>query len=47
MIRLFRDGIRLSIRAQAKQEGRRKDTWDQAIKKAIMAESKAALNLLS
>ena len=45
MIRLFRNGLKPSIRAQAKQEGRQKDTWDQAIKKAIMAEAKAALNL--
>ena len=46
VIRLFRDGLRRSIRAQAEQEGRQKDTWDQAIKKAITAEAKAALNLL-
>ena len=47
LIRLFRNGLRPSIRAQAEQEGRRKDTWDQAIKKAITAEAKAALNLPS
>ena len=47
LIRLFRDGLKPSIRAQAEQEGRRKDTWDQAIKKAITAEAKAALNLPS
>ena len=46
LIRLFRDGLRPSIRAQAEQKGRRKDTWDQAIKKAITAGAKAALNLL-
>ena len=46
LIRLFRDGLRPSIRAQAKQKGCWKDTWDQAIKKAIMAKAKAALNLL-
>ena len=45
LIHLFCDSLRSSIRAQAKQEGCWKDTWDQAIKKAIMAEAKAALNL--
>ena len=45
LIRLFRNGLRPSIRAQAKEKGRQKDTWDQAIKKVIMAEAKAALNL--
>ena len=45
LIRLFRNGLRPLIRAQAKQEGRQKDTWDQGIKKAITAEAKAALNL--
>ena len=47
LIRLFRNGLRPSIRAQAKQECRPKDTLDQAIKKAIMAEAKAAVNLPS
>ena len=46
LIRLFCNGLRPSTRAQAKQKGRRKNTWDQAIKKAITAEAKAALNLL-
>ena len=45
LICLFRNGCRLSIRAQAKQEDCRKGTWDQAIKKAIAVEAKAALNL--
>ena len=45
LIHLFRDGLRPSIRTQAKQKGRQKDTWDQAIKKAITAKAKAALNL--
>ena len=45
LIRLFRNGLRPSIHAQAKQKGRQKNTWDQAIKKAITAEAKAALNL--
>ena len=45
LIRLFRNGLKLFIRAQAKQKGHRKDTWNQAIKKAITAEAKAALNL--
>ena len=44
-IRLFRNGLRSSICALAKQKGCQKDTWDQAIKKAITAEAKAALNL--
>ena len=46
LIRLFCDGLRPSICAQAKQKSCQKDTWDQAIKKAITAEAKAALNLL-
>ena len=46
LIRLFRDGLKPSIRAQAKQKVCQNDTWDQAIKKAITAEAKAALNLL-
>ena len=45
LIHLFRDGLRPCIRAQAKQESCQKDTWDQAIKKAIAAEAKAALKL--
>ena len=45
-IRLFCNGLRPSIRAQAKQESRQKDIWDQVMKKAIMTEAKAALNLL-
>ena len=45
LIRLFYDGLRLSICAKAEQKGCRKDTWDQAIKKAITAKAKAALNL--
>ena len=44
LICLFHNGLKLFIRTQAKQEGRWKDTWDQAIKKDIMAEAKAALN---
>ena len=47
LIRLFRNGLRPSIHAQAKQEGCQKDTWDQVIKKAITAEVKTALNLPS
>ena len=47
LIRRFRDGLRPSIRAQAEQKGCQKDTRDQAIKKAITAEAKAALNLSS
>ena len=45
LIRLFRDGLRPSIRAPIEQEGRRKDIWDLPIRKAITAEVKAALNL--
>ena len=47
LIRLFWDGLKPFIHAQTKQEGRQKDTWDQAIKKTITAEAKAALNLFS
>ena len=46
LIRLFFDSLRPFIYAQAKQDGRPKDTCEQAIKKAITAEAKAALNLL-
>ena len=47
LIRLFRNGLRPSIRIQAKQDGRQKDTWKQTIKKAITAEAKTVFNLLS
>ena len=47
LICLFRNGLRPSTRAQAKRESRQKNTCDQAIKKAITAEAKATLNLLS
>ena len=46
LIFLFCDGLRSIICAQAEQEGCQKDIWDQAIKKAITAEAKAAQNLL-
>ena len=46
-IRLFRNGLKSSIHAQVKQKRRWKNTWDQAIRKAITAEANAALNLLS
>ena len=45
LIHMFCNGLRPSIRAQAKQNSRQKDTWDQTSKKAITAEAKAALNL--
>ena len=45
LIYLFCNGLRPSIRAQAKQEGCQKDIWDQAIKKAITAEPRATQNL--
>ena len=46
MVRLFRNGLRPSIHAQAKQKDCQKDIWDQAIKKAIMTKANTALNLL-
>ena len=46
LIRLFHNGLKPSIYAQAKQEGRQKNTGDQAIKKVITADVMAALNLL-
>ena len=46
-IRLFCNGLKPSIHAQAKQKDRQKDNKDQAIKKAITAEAKVALNLSS
>ena len=46
LIYLFRNGLRLSIRAQAKQKSSQKDTCHQAIRKVITAEAKAVLNLL-
>ena len=45
LIRLFCNGLWPFIHAQAKQNTYRKDTWEQAIKKSITAEAKAALNL--
>ena len=45
LILLFYNGLRPSICAQTEQEGRQKNTWDEAIKKAITAEAKAALNV--
>ena len=47
LIRLFHNGLWPSMYAQAKQDGRWKNTWEQAIKKVIIVEAKAALNLLS
>ena len=46
-IRLFRNSLQLSIHAQAKQDGRQKNSWKQAIKKTITMEGKAAFNLPS
>ena len=45
LIRLFCNGIKPCICAQAKQKNRQKDIWDQGIKKTITVEAKAALNL--
>ena len=47
LIRLFRNSLQPFIYAQAKQDGRQKDIWKQAIKKAITAEAKATFNFLS
>ena len=46
LIRMFRNSLRPSICAKAEQEVCQKNTWYQAIKKAITAEGKTALNLL-
>ena len=45
LISLFRNGLKPSIRAQAKQKDHQKDTWDWTITKTIIVEAKAALNL--
>ena len=45
LIRLFRDGFKPFIRAQVEEKDCQKNTWDQAIKKTITVEAKAALNL--
>ena len=45
LICLFRNSLRPSIYAQAEQDGHQKNTGEQAIKKAITAEAKTALNL--
>ena len=47
LIRLFHNGLRPSIRAQAKQNGRQNDIWKPAIKKPITTEAKTTLNLPS
>ena len=47
LIRLFCDGLKPSIRAQAEQEDCQKDIWDQVIQNAITAKAKSALNLPS
>ena len=47
LICLFGNSLQLSIYALAKQDGRLKDIWEQAIKKAIIAKAKVALNLPS
>ena len=47
LIRLFCNSLRPSIRTQAKQNGCHKNSWEQAFKKAITANAKAAFNLLS
>ena len=47
LICLLYNGLWPSMRAQAKQDGRQKDTREQAIKKTITAEAKTASNLPS
>ena len=44
LIRLFYNSFQPFIYAQTKQNGHWKDTWEQAIKKAITVEVKAVLN---
>ena len=46
LISLFCNSLQPSIRAQAKQDDCRKDTWKQFIKKTITVEAKYAFNLL-
>ena len=43
IIQYFREGLRLSIRAQFDARGRDLDFWEEAIKKAVNAEAKALL----
>ena len=43
----FCDGLRPSIQAQTDEQGRDLDTWEEAIKKTIDAEAKAARQLQS
>ena len=45
LIRLFCNSLKSFIRPQAKQKSCWKNIWNQIIKKAIMVEIKAALNL--
>ena len=47
LIRLFCNGLQLSIHAQTEQDGCQKNTWEQAIKKAIIAKAKTNLNFPS
>ena len=43
MIRYFREGLRLSVRAQLDVQGKDLDSWKEAVKKAVNVEAKALL----
>ena len=43
MFQYFREGLRLSIRAQLDARGRDLDSWEEAVEKAVNAEAKAML----
>ena len=43
MIRYFREGLKASIQGQLDARGRKLDSWEKAIKKAVDAEAKALL----
>ena len=47
MIRYFREGLRPSIRAQLDTRGRDLDFWEEAVEKAVNAETKALLQSLA
>ena len=47
MIRYFREGLRLSIRAQLDVRGRELDFWEEAVKKVVNAEAKVLLQSFS
>lgn len=45
LIRLFREGLKPSVKAQMEQLGRGLDSWDELVEQAIDAEAKASLHL--